>query len=66
MLYRNRAFAEADSRSRVLWRAFDRAVWRKPLALAADAALWELNRLSPVIDRIHSSYKNEAKVKKAI
>jgi len=32
---------------------------------AADAALWELNRLPPVIDRIQGSCKNRAKVKKA-
>src|SRR6266853_5711332 len=31
---------------------------------AADAGLWELNRLSPVIDTIHGSSKYRAKVKK--
>jgi len=38
---------------------------RKPLALAADAGLWELNRLSPVIDRNYGSCRNRAKVEKA-
>jgi hypothetical protein len=32
---------------------------------AVDAALWELNRLSPVIGRIHSSCQNDEKVKTA-
>ena len=32
---------------------------------AADAGLWGLNRLSPVIDRIYDSCRNGAKVKKA-
>ncbi len=32
-----------DARGRVLSRAFDKAVRRKPLAVAVDAGLWELN-----------------------
>jgi hypothetical protein len=32
---------------------------------AADAELWGLNRLSPVIDRNYISCRNRAKVKKA-
>jgi len=36
-----------------------------PLAFAADAGLWGLIRLSPVIDRIYNSCRNEAKVRKA-
>jgi hypothetical protein len=32
---------------------------------AADAVLWDLNRLSLVIDRIHSSCQNEAKTNRA-
>lgn len=27
----------------MLWRAFDKAVRKKPLAFAADAGLWEFN-----------------------
>ncbi len=34
----------------MLWRAFDKTVGRKTLAFAADAALWDLNRLLAVID----------------
>ncbi len=56
----------------VLWKAknyirgvFDKETRRKPLAFAADAGLWGLNRLSPVIDRIYDSCRNGAKVKKA-
>ena len=44
---------------------FDKETRRKPLAFAADAGLWGLNRLSPVIDRIYDSCRNGAKVKKA-
>jgi hypothetical protein len=44
---------------------FDWGVWTKPLAFAAGADLWGLNRLSPVIDRIYDSCRNGAKVKKA-
>ena len=44
---------------------FDKEARRKPLAFAADAGLWELNRLSPVVDRIYDSCRNGAKVKKA-
>jgi hypothetical protein len=36
-----------------------------PLMFAADAELWGLNRLSPVIDRNYISWRNRAKVKKA-
>jgi hypothetical protein len=32
-----------DQKRRVLRRAFDKAVRRKPLAVAADAGLWQLN-----------------------
>jgi hypothetical protein len=32
-----------DAGERVLVRAFDKAVRRKPLAFAADAGLWKLN-----------------------
>jgi len=44
---------------------FDKETRRKPLVFAADAGLWGLNRLSPVIDRICDSCRNGAKVKKA-
>ena len=44
---------------------FDKETRRKPLVFAADAGLWGLNRLSPVIDRIYDSCRNGAKVKKA-
>jgi len=44
---------------------FDKETRRKPLVFAADARLWGLNRLSPVIDRIYDSCRNGAKVKKA-
>ena len=43
---------------------FDKETRRKPLVFAADAGLWGLNRLSPVIDRIYDSCRKEAKVKK--
>jgi hypothetical protein len=43
VLYRTRASWKSVEK-RVFWRAFDKAVRRKPLAFAADAAgLWELN-----------------------
>ena len=44
---------------------FDKETRRKPLVFAADAGLWGLNRLSPVINRIYDSCRNGAKVKKA-
>jgi hypothetical protein len=47
----------------MLRRAFDKTVRRKTLAFAA---LWDLNRLSPVIDRIHGSCQNETKTNKII
>jgi hypothetical protein len=34
---------------------------RRTLALAADVELLELNRLSPIADRIHSSCQNAVK-----
>jgi hypothetical protein len=39
MLYRRRACTSVVKRKAVLRRAFDKAVRRKPLAFAADAAL---------------------------
>jgi hypothetical protein len=38
VLYRRRAFTSVLKRKAVLRRAFDKAVRRKPLAFAADAA----------------------------
>ena len=35
---------------------FDKETRRKPLAFAADAGLWELNRLSSAIDRINQVF----------
>jgi hypothetical protein len=47
----------------MLWRAFDKTVWRKTLALAADAALWDFNWLLAVIDWIKGSCQNDTKTK---
>jgi len=56
-----KAFRESGTSIRGI---FDKETRRKPLAFAADAGLWGLNRLSPVIDRIYDSCQNGAKVKK--
>jgi hypothetical protein len=59
---RQKAFREFGTSLRGI---FDKETRRKPLLFAADAGLWGLNRLSPVIDRIYDSCRNGAKVKKA-
>ena len=41
-LYRRRAFRKKVCTSAALWRAFDKAVRRKPPVVAADAGLMEI------------------------
>jgi hypothetical protein len=41
-LYRKRAFCEVDDESKVVWRAFGKATWRKPRGVAADADLMQI------------------------
>ncbi len=45
---------------------FDKEARRKPLAFAADALLWGLNRLSPATNTIQISYRNQAKPQKDV
>ena len=42
VLYRKRAFSEGDNTRMALWRAFDKATWRRPAA-RRTRALWKLN-----------------------
>src|SRR5437899_9001823 len=46
VLYRRRAFTTKLEVRRAMWRAFDTAVRRKPLA-GAGRGLWKFNRFSP-------------------